>query len=104
MLVLLRLAGLVRELEKAGEERGRLHESERTALAEAEAAQRLLLEQNDRLRELDRLKDEFVALVSHELRTPLTSIMGYVELLREDPELSDDTRHFVDVIDRNAAR
>ena len=31
------------------------------------------------------VKDEFVALVSHELRTPLTSIVGYVQILEEDP-------------------
>jgi signal transduction histidine kinase len=104
VLVLLRLVGLVRELERAGEERGRLYESERTALAEAEAAQRLLLEQNDRLRELDRLKDEFVALVSHELHTPLTSITGYLELVLDDPELPDEQRRFLDVVDRNADR
>ena len=104
LLVLLRLYGLVRELEKAGEERGRLHESERTALAEAEAAQRLLLEQNDRLRELDRLKDEFVALVSHELRTPLTSITGYLELVLDDSELVPEHRRFLEVVDRNADR
>ncbi len=36
---------------------------------------------NERLLELDHLKDEFVALVSHELRTPLTSIRGYLELV-----------------------
>ncbi|MGH2897508.1 MAG: ATP-binding protein, partial [Solirubrobacteraceae bacterium] len=54
--------------------------------------------------ESDRLKGEFFALVSHELRTPLTSIMGYVELLREEPDLTPDLRHFVDVIDRNADR
>jgi signal transduction histidine kinase len=104
LLVLLRLVGLVRELESAGEERGHLYERERAALAEAEAAQRLLVEQNDRLRELDRLKDEFVALVSHELRTPLTSITGYLELVLEDPELGEENRHFLDVVDRNAAR
>ena len=36
--------------------------------------------QNEQLRQLDALKDEFVSLVSHELRTPLTSIRGYLEL------------------------
>ena len=54
--------------------------------------------------ESDRLKGEFFGLVSHELRTPLTSIIGYVELLREEPDLTPDLRHFVDVIDRNAER
>ena len=35
----------------------------------------------ERLRELDRLKDEFLSTVSHELRTPLTSIVGFSRLL-----------------------
>jgi len=41
-----------------------------------------------RLKELDRLKDEFVAIVSHELRTPLTAIRGSLQLL-----LADDACH-----------
>jgi signal transduction histidine kinase len=60
--------------------------------------------QNERLRELDGLKDEFVALVSHELRTPLTSIIGYIKLLRDERASGVDTGHFAEVIERNAER
>jgi PAS domain S-box-containing protein len=47
----------------------------------AERTQALTLA-NERLRELDRLKSEFLATMSHELRTPLNSILGFTELLR----------------------
>jgi two-component system sensor histidine kinase/response regulator len=62
--------------------------------------------QNESLLELDRLKDEFVALVSHELRTPLTSIRGYLELLLEGEagDLTDEQRQFLGVVERNAHR
>ncbi|WP_175414151.1 sensor histidine kinase [Agrococcus sp. SGAir0287] len=52
-----------------------------------------------------RLKDEFVGTVSHELRTPLSSVLGYLELLRDDEAgLSDTQRHYVAVAERNANR
>jgi PAS domain S-box-containing protein len=72
-----------------------------TARREAELE---LERQNEQLRQLDRLKDEFVALVSHELRTPLTSIRGYLELMAEDENLTDEQTRFLETIDRNAQR
>lgn len=57
-------------------------------------------------KELSRLKDEFLGLISHELRTPLSSIIGYLELLREDEgaELSENQLRYISVADRNAQR
>ena len=46
---------------------------------------------NKRLRELDRLKSDFIILVSHELRTPLTLISGYAHLLDEQIKHTGDS-------------
>ena len=77
-------------------ERNRI-EAERERLLEQE------LRANERLRQLDKLKDEFVALVSHEVRTPLTSIIGYLELLT-DEELTEEQRSYTDILERNSDR
>ena len=56
--------------------------------------------------EVSRLKDEFVGLISHELRTPLSSILGYLELMRDDEEspLSYEQVQYLGVAERNAHR
>jgi PAS domain S-box-containing protein len=41
-------------------------------------------------------KTDFLANMSHELRTPLTSVLGFSRLIKEQPELSTNTRRFVD--------
>jgi PAS domain S-box-containing protein len=81
-----------------------------TAAKEIEAGRDRLLAkertQNARLRELDRMKDTFLASVSHELRTPLTSILGFVALLANDEEneLTETQRNYLAIVERNSER
>lgn len=76
-------------------ERRQLSEQRETLLA----AER---RQVARLQDLDRMKDELVAVVSHELRNPIGAIRGYAELLLDDPDLTDSHRRSVAVIDRTS--
>jgi len=54
----------------------------------------------DRLKDLDRLKSNFLATVSHELRTPLTSIIGYSEMLLAGiaGDINEEQREFMSTI------
>jgi Na+/proline symporter/nitrogen-specific signal transduction histidine kinase len=60
---------------------------------------------NQRLTELDRLKDDFLSMISHELRTPLTSIRSSSEILRDDDGMSRaERRRFLDVVVQESER
>jgi signal transduction histidine kinase len=60
----------------------------------------------ERAKELMRLRDDFAAAVSHELRTPLTSILGYLELIRDDDSVqrSAEEQTYLAIVQRNAER
>ena len=57
-----------------------------------------------RLKELEKIRQDFVANVSHELRTPLTTIKGYAETLLEGALKEEVAFQFVQVIKRHADR
>ena len=88
-LVFFRLVKLLRD-----QRRSLVREAQRVAL----------LADNDELRSLDMLKDQFIATVSHELRTPLTSIRGYLELLLSETDLAENHRKLLAIVDRNSNR
>jgi signal transduction histidine kinase len=57
------------------------------------------------LREVDRGKEQFMAVASHEMRTPLTAILGYVSTLRRRPIDDPVTRdRFLEIVERQAQR
>ena len=86
-------------------------DSTRTIMARAAAAAGgselgvvLVLHDITELRRADQIRRDFVANVSHELRTPLTAIKGYVEALSEGDITDDNSRRFLDIIERHTDR
>ncbi len=75
-------------------------------ITERKRLEATLKEQNEKLKELDRLKNGFISSVSHELRTPLASIMGYSEFLEDEVSgsLNPDQQAFVRQISEGARR
>jgi Na+/proline symporter/nitrogen-specific signal transduction histidine kinase len=76
------------------------HKSQELTRATAE-----LRAANEQLRELDRLKDDFISTVTHELRTPLTSIRAFSEMLQDDPRIElAERKRFLGIIVSEAER
>jgi signal transduction histidine kinase len=87
------VAGLMARSLRLEAERAR----DRAWLAEEAAA---------RLKELDQMKSDFVAITSHELRTPLAAIRGFVNtIVRRIDRLSlEEVREFLSIVDRQTER
>jgi signal transduction histidine kinase len=66
--------------------------------------QRSLVAAMKRQRELDQLKDEFIAVVSHELRTPLSSVYGGAVTLQREGLDPDARERIIGIIRRESAR
>ncbi len=85
-------------LDEASQVRAYSRKLEEKSLA-LEAATAELRAANEQLKELDRLKDDFMSSVTHELRTPLTSIRAFSEMLVDDPDIAQaDRQRFLGII------
>jgi signal transduction histidine kinase len=79
----------------------RLHvEAVQESYRELQERNRQLEDSNAALKELDRLKSNFLGTMSHELRTPLTSVIGYSEMMLEGlgGSLTKEQREYVQII------
>jgi len=73
-------------------------------ITESKLAKEELEKANERLRELDKLKDNFLSTVSHELRTPLTSIKSFAEILLNYEEDRETQKEFLGIINEESDR
>jgi two-component system phosphate regulon sensor histidine kinase PhoR len=74
-------------------EDGRVLNAQLTPIPEVGLA--LTMQDITHLKELDRIKSDFVNTVSHDLRSPLTAILGYVELIDRVGTVNDQQREFI---------
>jgi two-component system, OmpR family, phosphate regulon sensor histidine kinase PhoR len=74
-------------------EDGRIMNAQVTPIPEVGAV--MTMQDITHLKELDRIKSEFVSAVSHDLRSPLTAILGYVELIDRVGPINDQQREFI---------
>jgi len=49
----------------------------------------------------NRAKSLFLSKMSHEIRTPMNAILGFSQLMRRDPDLSDTQSKYLDTINRS---
>lgn len=57
-----------------------------------------ILHDVSRFKDLDRIKNEFIATASHDLKNPLTSIGGFAQLLNQAGPLNENQKEFVERI------
>ncbi len=59
-----------------------------------------LYEKEQREKDAERRKNELITNVSHDLRSPLTSIIGYIDLMKQDGITKEQYMQYVDVVER----
>ncbi|TKG90375.1 PAS domain-containing sensor histidine kinase [Puteibacter caeruleilacunae] len=65
-------------------------------------AERELVVAKEKAEEADRLKSEFLAIMSHELKTPLNAIVGFSDLIKNNPDLSqEEVVNFASIINKS---
>ena len=74
-------------------ENGHIYSAQNTYIPNVGIA--ITMQDISHLKEINRLKDDFVHTVSHDLRCPLTAVLGYTELLERVGDVNDMQRDFI---------
>ncbi len=93
ILAMLRASVRVPKREEVELQDGRVFNAQRTPIEGI--GQVIVMQDITHLKELDRIKSEFVTTVSHDLRSPLTAILGYIELIERSGGLNVQQEEFI---------
>jgi signal transduction histidine kinase len=91
----------IRVPEKSRDEVGLLAKSFNNMTRQLSQRTQALVEARHQAEAASRAKSDFLSVMSHEVRTPLNSVIGYSELLINNPELSDENKASVLAIRRS---
>ena len=93
ILAMLRASVRVPRREEVELQDGRVFNAQRTPIEGI--GQVIVMQDITHLKELDRIKSEFVTTVSHDLRSPLTAILGYIELIERSGGLNVQQEEYI---------
>lgn len=93
LISLLCTKGVHPHLDEIEVDMGRFYSAQRTPIEGV--GQAIVFHDITHLKELDRIKSEFVTTVSHDLRSPLTAVLGYLELIERAGEVNEQQGEFI---------
>jgi two-component system phosphate regulon sensor histidine kinase PhoR len=93
LLALIREPGISMKREEIEVSDGRIFNAVKSPIRGV--GQAVVMHDISHLKELDRIKSEFVTTVSHDLRSPLTAILGYVELIERAGPTTSQQDEFI---------
>lgn len=67
-------------------------------ITERKLTEQELIRAKERAEESDRLKTAFLSNMSHEIRSPMNAVLGFIQLLRSDEQLSETGKQYIDLI------
>jgi len=94
----------LRKLKVRNEEYLALNEELQESLESIQKINKELIMAKEKAVESDNLKTAFLANMSHEIRTPLNGILGFIELLKRDKQITERQEKYIKVIDKSGNR